>query len=179
MTEDPRKTGLKNGLRQLNLEQLRRLIYYPGEMVLDTYNYQDGKFCPLAVAVGLDETLENPTHDTVFLKLSEMGYKVYNTRGIQGNFYTTDRKQDLFTAAYEVFSEKIKNIQEGKDPCTCKCGVCSKDYHIFCNKFMHGNVKEAERWFIEHPEAARDVQPLSDAGKKVLESALKKIEKKG
>lgn len=52
--EDPRKTGLKNGLRQLTANQLQKVIDYPKDMVLDTYNYQDGCFCPLAVGAGLD-----------------------------------------------------------------------------------------------------------------------------
>jgi hypothetical protein len=103
--EDPRKTGLKNGLRQLTIEQLRRVIDYPKEMVLDTYNYCDGKFCPLAVALQLD-TMVDPSHDKVFQALTEMGYKVYNTRGIAGSFYTDHRKEDLLEAALEVLQEK-------------------------------------------------------------------------
>ncbi len=103
--EDPRKTGLKNGLRQLEPSQLERVLNYPGEMVLDTYNYADGKFCPLAVAVGLD-SMPEPTHEKVFGELERRGYKVYNTRGIVGEFYTTDRKADLITAAQEVLEEK-------------------------------------------------------------------------
>jgi len=104
--EDPRKTGLKNGLRQLTIEQLRRVINYPDEMVLDTYNYQDGKFCPLAVGVGLDQTITDPTHDKVYNALIEMNYKVYNTKNIQGIFYTTNRKEDLLIAAKEILQEK-------------------------------------------------------------------------
>ena len=104
--EDPRKTGLKNGLRQLTVEQLQRVIDYPGEMVLDTYNYEDGKFCPLAVALELDKRMSEPTHDKVFGFLTLLGYKVYNTRGIQGEFYTTNRKEDLLEAAREVLQEK-------------------------------------------------------------------------
>jgi len=79
-TEDPRKTGLKNGLRQLSTEEIQRVIDYKGEMVLDTYNYEDGKFCPLAVAVGLDKTMVNPTHEKVFNELTTKGYKVYPRR---------------------------------------------------------------------------------------------------
>lgn len=104
--EDPRKTGLKNGLRQLTAEQIRKVIDYPGEMVLDTYNYCDGRFCPLAVALDLDKTIKNPTHDKVFNTLTDLGYKVYNTRGIKGEFYTNNRLQDLLTAAKEVLAEK-------------------------------------------------------------------------
>jgi hypothetical protein len=108
MTEDPRKTGLKNGLRQLTIEQLERVIDYPGEMVLDSYNYENGNFCPLAVALELDKKIISPTHDKVFETLTSMGYKVYNTRGIAGNFYTVNRKDDLLQAAKEVLEEKLK-----------------------------------------------------------------------
>jgi hypothetical protein len=106
MSEDPRKTGLKNGLRQLTVEQLQRVIDYPGEMVLDSYNYEDGKFCALAIGVGLDKTMINPTHEKVFETLTGMGYNVYNTRGIPGKFYTNNRLEDLLEAAKEVLQEK-------------------------------------------------------------------------
>lgn len=106
--EDPRKTGLKNGLRQLTVEQLQKVLAYDKPMVLDTYNYEDGKFCPLAVGVGL-ETMPEPTHEKVFNALTEMGYKVYNTRGIAGEFYTSNRSQDLFDAAQEVLDEKFSH----------------------------------------------------------------------
>lgn len=106
MSEDPRKTGLKNGLRQLTADQLQRVIDYPGEMVLDQFNYQDGKFCPLAVGLGLDKNMSEPTHDKIFGHLTLLGYKVYNTRGIEGEFYTTNRLQDLLEAAQEVLLEK-------------------------------------------------------------------------
>lgn len=104
--EDPRKIGLKNGLRQLTVNQLQRVIDYPGEMVLDTYNYQDGKFCPLAVAVGLEQ-MTDPSHQKVYNSLIDLGYKVYNTRGIAGEYYTTNRKEDLIQAAKEVLQEKL------------------------------------------------------------------------
>lgn len=104
--EDPRKAGLKDGLRQLTASQLQRVIDYPDEMVLDTYNYKDGKFCPLAVGVGLDLVMANPSHDAVLDMLTQMGYKVYNTRGIPGEFYTNNRKADLLEAAREVLEEK-------------------------------------------------------------------------
>jgi hypothetical protein len=104
--EDPRKTGLKNGLRQLTPEEIERVINYPGEMVLDTYNYEDGKFCALAIGKGIDKTMDDPSHEKVFNLLTEMGYKVYNTRGIKGSFYTTNRLEDLIIAAKEVLEEK-------------------------------------------------------------------------
>jgi hypothetical protein len=110
--EDPRKTGLKDGLRQLNIKQLRRVIDYKGEMVLDEYNYQDGKFCPLGIGLGLDKIIENPTHDAVFSILTDMGFDVYNTRGIVGNFYTDNRKEDLLEATQEVLEEKLEQYAD-------------------------------------------------------------------
>lgn len=113
MNEDPRKTGLKDGLRQLTIAQLERVLDFDGEMVLDTYNYENGKFCPLAIGVGLDLILNNPTHERVFDLLTLMGYKVYNTRGIAGTFYTTNRAEDLRKAAQEVIAEKRLRAEYG------------------------------------------------------------------
>jgi len=112
VSEDPRKTGLKNGLRQLNIEQLQRVIDYPGEMVLDSYNYQDGKFCALAIALQLDQTIVDPSHDAVYQALTNMGYKVYNTRNIAGEYYTNNRLKDLLEAANEVLLEKQNAKQQ-------------------------------------------------------------------
>jgi len=106
--EDPRKTGLKNGLRQLTTEQLWRVLNYKGEMVLDTFNYHEGNFCPLAVGIGLDLVLNDSSHDEVFQILTDLGYKVYNTRGIEGEFYTENRKDDLREAAREVILERVE-----------------------------------------------------------------------
>jgi hypothetical protein len=104
--EDARKTGLKNGLRQLTAEQLKRVINYDGQMVLDEFNYHEGKFCPLAIALELDKTVKYPTHNKVFDILTSLGYKVYNTRGILGEYYTNNRLEDLLEAAQEVLTEK-------------------------------------------------------------------------
>lgn len=104
--EDPRKIGLKAGLRQLTTKELERVLAWPEEMVLDTYNYENGKFCPLAVAVGLPETMRDPTHEKVYDELVRLGLKVYNTRGIAGEFYTTERERDLLIAVREVLSER-------------------------------------------------------------------------
>lgn len=107
ISEDPRKTGLKNGLRQLTVEQLQRVIDYPGEMVLDSYNFHEGNFCALAIGLGLDQNMTEPSHEKVFQILTDLGYKVYNTRGIEGKFYTDNRKEDLLEAAQEVLQEKL------------------------------------------------------------------------
>lgn len=106
--EDPRKTGLKFGLRQLTNAELRRVLDYPHEMVLDEFNYHEGKFCPLAVALDLPATLPNPTNARVIAELEGRGYSVFNTRGLKGEFYTTQRKRDLLAATLEVLAERAE-----------------------------------------------------------------------
>lgn len=114
LPEDPRKTGLKKGLRQLTIEQIERVLTYPHEMVLDEYNYCDGKFCPLAIGVGLDRSLPYPSDDRVYDLLVELGYSVRNTRGIEGEFYQhPNRLRDLRIAAQEVLDEKRRGEREG------------------------------------------------------------------
>lgn len=176
-SEDPRKTGLKNGLRQLNLKQLIRVMKFSGEMVLDTYNYQDGKFCPLAIALELDQTMIAPTHDKVFEELTKLGFKVYNTRGILGKFYTDNRRVDLQEAAMEIFYEKINEIAK-QEKCLCltlrdRCGPCEGGYHIFCNHIPHGTSEEAYQWFIKHPEITKSIKPVGN--NEPYEKALKEI----
>jgi hypothetical protein len=61
----------------------------------------------LAIGLSLDQTITDPTHQKIFDQLTQMGYKVYNTRGICGEFYTKNRKQDLIIAAQEVLTEKL------------------------------------------------------------------------
>lgn len=106
MTEDPRKTALKNGLRQLNYEQLLRVACFDGQMVTDKFNYADGKFCPLAIGIGMDRWLKDPTHEKVYAILTLAGFKVNNTWQVEGEFFTDDRENDLRIALEEVMAEK-------------------------------------------------------------------------
>jgi hypothetical protein len=105
-TEDPRKTALKNGLRQLSYSQLLDVQDYQADLCLDDFNYDSGTWCPLAVGLGLHQWVRNPTSDTVHAIMALGGLKVFNTRGVKGEFYTLDRKTDLRIALNEVLHEK-------------------------------------------------------------------------
>lgn len=106
VTEDPRKTALKNGLRQLTVGQLRRVLSYRNPMIYDQFNYADGLYCPLAVGCGLPGVMKGPTNEKVIQVLTLMGYKVNNTKGVEGAFYRHNRAADLREAALEVLTEK-------------------------------------------------------------------------
>lgn len=122
---DPRKAGLRRGLCQLSNDQLVAALSVPN-VVVDTFNFCDGNFCPLAVGVGLHKTMTDPTHEKVLEDLERRGFKVNNTRGIKGNFYTTDRDRDWRLLAHEIILERGKrrlvpcivavHMKEGQEP---------------------------------------------------------------
>lgn len=117
--EDPRKTALKDGLHQLVRRELEFLIEWlrNGKPVLldrdevGNANYSKGVYCPLAIAVGVPGRLRSlrsgHTDEEVSKFLIRCGLKIYNTRGIAGEFYTDNRYEDLMTAAREVLAEKM------------------------------------------------------------------------
>ncbi len=103
--EDARKAALKRNLRQLNVEQLQRIRNYEGDMCQDEWNYRDGAYCPLAVALELDKCVKNPSHEVVYAILALMGFEVNSTRNVPGEFYRTNRHADLMVAVDEVLDE--------------------------------------------------------------------------
>jgi len=108
MKEDLRKSGLKNGIRQLETNQIVRTLTYDGKMAMDHGNYVDGKFCPLAIGAGLDrlEWKIPPSDSAVTAMLHLLGFKVNNTRGIKGKFFRKNRERDYRLAAGEVLKER-------------------------------------------------------------------------
>lgn len=120
MTEDPRKAALKSGLRQLNSSQLRRLLVHVnlgGEVLLDRdehghANYSSGVYCPLAIAVGMDEWPERTDEQVANCLRTVFGLTIYNTRGIEGEFYTTERRRDLVIAANEVLVQTCERERQ-------------------------------------------------------------------
>lgn len=105
--DDPRKAGLRRGLCQLTNDQIVQALAVPN-VVVDTWNYHEGNFCPLACGVGLHRTMTDPTHEKVLDDLERRGFKVNNTRGIKGTFYTTDRDADWRLLGHEIILARGK-----------------------------------------------------------------------
>ena len=55
--------------------------------------------------------------------------------------------------------------------CGCDCSPCNGGYHIFCNRFPHGEVEQAVRWFREHPEVAKQITPIGEDARFAMEEA--------
>lgn len=105
--DDPRKAGLRRGLCQLTNEQLCEALAVPN-VVVDTFNFCDGNFCPLAVGAGLHKTMTDPTHEKVLAELTSRGFKVNNTKGIHGKFYMHDRDRDWRLLSHEIILARGK-----------------------------------------------------------------------
>jgi len=118
--EDPRRAALKRGLRQCTRIELERLLQWIEDghpILLDrdedgAANYSESwhEYCPLAIARDLPFLFEHydegPSDERVTEMLKRAGLEIFNTRGISGEFYMTDRRRDLEIAVREVLEEK-------------------------------------------------------------------------
>jgi hypothetical protein len=107
---DLRKLAILDHLRQLSIDQLMRILEYREPILTDTYNYKDGRFCALAVALNLPEIVKNPSHEIIYSIIALSGYSICNLKEIPGTFYTTNRSADLIEATREVLREKVNAI---------------------------------------------------------------------
>ena len=150
---DPRKAGLRRGLSQLTNEQLVKALGVPN-VVVDTFNFCDGNFCPLAVGAGLHETMVDPTHEKVLAELERRGFKVNNTKGLKGTFYTNDRDRDWRLLSHEIILERGKkrlvpcivavHCKEGQEPrvLMIQRGASTKYPHQWC--IPGGKIEDGE-----------------------------------
>lgn len=69
-------------LRQLSITQLKRIVDYKYDMLLDGRQYSSLVFSPLCIGLGLDEYIEKPTNEKIEIFLKENEYDfgtVYNS----------------------------------------------------------------------------------------------------
>lgn len=92
----------------LNENELLNILDNIDIILFDTFNYNDGKYCPLAVAKKLHETVDNPS-DELMKKLLGCFFEPVNVlKGVDGNFYRDNRKDDLVKIIAHVLREKTK-----------------------------------------------------------------------
>lgn len=109
---DPRRVAIKNGLNQLNTNQLQRILDTPAEqMVFDTYNYDEstGKYCPLATGLGFPDTYKSivPMTDAELKRIIlDWGYFLNEMSRIPGRFYTSNRAEDAVEIVRELIRER-------------------------------------------------------------------------
>lgn len=108
MTSDTRYKLIYNRLYSLKKEQLQSIVDNIDLVCFDAFNFNeiDKTYCPLAIAHGLHETIENPTNISIQKQLSTFYSPVNILKGVNGEFYTTKRRLDLLNICNEILSLK-------------------------------------------------------------------------
>lgn len=105
---DRRYIAMKDRFRALTRDELLTILVHIDDLVLfDNFNFHEGKFCPIAVAMGCFRQ-ENPTQESVQQEISTRFFPVNILRGVPGDFYHGDddsRKQDLVSLIHEILNE--------------------------------------------------------------------------
>ncbi len=101
---DNRYQVIKDRLLQLSREEIQRIIDNVDILCLDTFNYdQDNKkYCPLALAMNLHNTIVNPTDSTIKSEIAKRFTPVNVISGVHGNFYRDNRKDDIIKICKEI-----------------------------------------------------------------------------
>lgn len=104
---DDRYWLIRERFKTLSKEQLRRMRDNIDVTLFDEFNYKEGKFCPIGIALNLHKTIENPTHESVKEAIARVYTPSNMLKGVDGQFYHgTDeqRKQDLLMLIEELLN---------------------------------------------------------------------------
>ncbi len=108
LMNDLRRAVFIRRLSSFSKPQVQRIVDNIDKICFDTWNYDEatGKFCPLAIALGVDQVVF-PTNDIVRDIIGNHGFSPVNAlKGIPGTFYTDRRREDLLEVCNEVLSQK-------------------------------------------------------------------------
>lgn len=108
---DQRYIKAKERLSSLKTSEIKRILSDIDMILFDTYNFYEGKFCPIAVAMDLHNTMKEANDEEVKLQISKRFTPVNIFKGVEGEFYTDNRKEDLIAICNEILHER-----ENKDP---------------------------------------------------------------
>lgn len=106
---DKRYKVIKDRLLQLNKDEVQRIIDNIDLLCFDTYNYDQNnkKYCPLAIAMNLHETISNPTDIIIQNEISKRFTPVNVISGVHGNFYRENRKDDIIKICKEIINNEL------------------------------------------------------------------------
>jgi hypothetical protein len=101
---DRRHEVMKDRFQSLSKKEIKTILDNIDIVCFDTYNYSelDKKYCPIAIAMNLHNILDNPTDYAVTNAISNRFMPVNILKGVEGEFYTTNRKNDLIKLCNEL-----------------------------------------------------------------------------
>lgn len=103
---DLRYKLIRERLSSLTKTELQKIIDNIDDVCLDEYNFdsENNKYCPLAMAMNL-ETISNPTDEKIKAEIGKRFQPVNIIKGVVGNFYTNNRKENLINLCKELIDE--------------------------------------------------------------------------
>lgn len=108
---DPRYIRIKSAIEKLSTEQIQKILSYNQEMVYDEFNFDETakRYWPLAVALGVAESCDVNTMTNLRCqeKILQRGGDLNPMKGIEGSFYTVDRKTDIVIVCLEILESRI------------------------------------------------------------------------
>jgi hypothetical protein len=113
--QDLRYIVAKHRLSQLTDEELIRIIENIDNLCYDTFNYdkKENKYCPISTAMNLHNTIQEPTNEKIREAISERFDPPNIFKGIRGNFYRENRREDLLNLVNEILKKRNKKINNG------------------------------------------------------------------
>lgn len=105
---DARYNVFKERLNALSTEEVKRIQSKIDSICFDTFNFdsETQKFCPLAIGMNLHQTVKNPTNKLIVAEIGKRFNPVNALKGVKGNFYTENRREDLITICEKVLNER-------------------------------------------------------------------------
>lgn len=104
---DERFKIIRDRLSTLTREEIQRIVDKVDLLCLDTFNYDEGKYCPLAVAMNLHQTVDNPTDQKIRAAIATRFTPVNVISGVEGNFYRENRKDDILKICNEILKYEL------------------------------------------------------------------------
>ncbi len=111
---DRRYELMKERFMTLSLDQLKRMRDKIDITLFDVYNYCEGKYCPMGIALGADE-LDRPTDKDVKALIGKFYQPTNMLKGVEGNFYhgsDEQRRNDLLNLIDEITQIKMNEIKK-------------------------------------------------------------------
>jgi hypothetical protein len=107
--DDERYNAVLERFQCLSNEELTRIIDFQHLLCLDTYNYdpRTQKYCPLAIALNLHQTIKNPTDALIGEETAKRFLPVNILKGMPGLFYTTNRRLDILLLAIHILEKRF------------------------------------------------------------------------
>lgn len=102
---DKRRHAMKRRLMMLARSEVQAIVDNIDLILFDDCNYRDGKFCPIAIALGAHLLDVHWTDEGVKDFIGEYFYPVNILHGVPGEFYHGDaaeRRRDLLAICAEV-----------------------------------------------------------------------------